>query len=101
MDKKKFTPLMLAAKYGRIKTLKFILEKVRDPHYLNFKSDEGLAAIHYAVIERHTECIELLLEDTLVEKEIETKEGMNLFHLAAANGQKDVLKILLDAGYFP
>lgn len=45
---------MLAAKAGRIKNLKYILDKVRDPHYLNFKGDEGLCALHYAVIENHT-----------------------------------------------
>ena len=50
MDKRKCTPLMLAAKFGRYKNLKFILEKVRDSNYINFKGDEGLAAIHYAVI---------------------------------------------------
>lgn len=50
MDKRKMTPLMLAAKFGRFKNLKIILEKVKDPHYINFKGDEGLAALHYAVI---------------------------------------------------
>ena len=29
-----------------------------------------------------------MLEDQLVEKEIESKEGMNIFHFAAANGQR-------------
>ena len=61
MDKRKCTPLMLAAKYGRCKTLKLILDKVRDPNYLNFRSDDGLAAIHYAAIERHTDCTQLLI----------------------------------------
>lgn len=70
MDKRKCTPLMLAAKAGRIKTLKLILDKVRDPNYLNFRSDEGLAAIHYALIERHSECTMLLVEDPLVEKDV-------------------------------
>ena len=30
---------MLAAKAGRIKNIKYILDKIRDPHYLNFKGD--------------------------------------------------------------
>lgn len=88
IDKKKFTPLMLAAKFGRPKNVKFILDKVRDTHYINFKGDEGLTALHYAVIEKHPDCIELMVEDSLVEKEVETREGMNIFHLAAGNGQK-------------
>lgn len=61
MDKRKCTPLMLAAKFGRLKNIKFILEKVRDANYINFKGDEGLAAIHYAVIEKHTECVLLMI----------------------------------------
>jgi len=70
IDKKKMTPLMLASKYGRTKNVKFILEKVRDPHYINFKSDCGLAAIHYAVLEKHTDCFNIFLEDILSEKEV-------------------------------
>lgn len=42
-----------------------------------------------------------MLEDQLVEKEIESKEGMNIFHFAAANGQREILKILTDYGYSP
>jgi ankyrin repeat protein len=30
MDKKKKTPLMIAAQFGRYNAIKFILEKVRD-----------------------------------------------------------------------
>jgi ankyrin repeat protein len=73
MDKRKTTPLMLAARYGRLKNLKIILEKVRDPVFINFKGEEGLAAIHYATIEKHSECVSLMLEDSLVDKDIETR----------------------------
>lgn len=98
IDKKKITTLMLAAKKGHYKNIKFILQKVRDQQYLNFKSDEGLAAIHYAVIGRHQQCLSLLLDDQLIEKNIQTKEGMNVLHLAAGTGQKDVVKMLLEKG---
>lgn len=53
MDKKKTTPLMLACMYGRYNCIKFILDKVRDSQYLNFKNEDGLSAIHFAVIGRH------------------------------------------------
>ncbi len=39
IDKKKITPLMIAAKFGNYKNIKFILERVRDAQYINFKSD--------------------------------------------------------------
>lgn len=61
MDKKKCTPLMLAAKFGRFKNLKFILDKVRDSSYINYRGDEGLTALHYAVIEKHHECITYMI----------------------------------------
>ena len=50
MDKRKTTPLMLAAKHGRTKNVKLILDKVRDPQYINFKGEEGLTALHYACV---------------------------------------------------
>jgi ankyrin repeat protein len=68
IDKKKMTPLMLAAQAGRYKNLKYILEKVRDHQYLNFKGEDGLAAIHYATIGKHQECISLLVDDSLIDK---------------------------------
>jgi ankyrin repeat protein len=40
----------------------------------------------------------LMMEDQLVDKNIETKEGMNVLHLAAGTGQKDVVKMLLEKG---
>ena len=39
MDKRKVTPLMVAAQFGRYNIIKFILEKVRDKEYINHKSD--------------------------------------------------------------
>ena len=39
IDKKKITPLMIAAKFGNYKNIKFILERIRDAQYINFKSD--------------------------------------------------------------
>ena len=96
IDKRKNTPLMLATRFGRTKNVKYILEKVRDQTYINFKNEDGLAAIHYAVIEKHQECFQLFLDDNLADKEAETREGMNLFHLAASTGQKELLKELTD-----
>lgn len=39
LDKKKMTPLMLAAQFGSYNVIKFILEKVREPLYINFKGE--------------------------------------------------------------
>ena len=37
-DKNRMTPLMLACSQGMFYNLEYILEKVRDPNYINFKS---------------------------------------------------------------
>ncbi len=44
---------MVAAYYGRANNLEYILNKVNQPTYLNFKSDQGFSALHYAVIQNH------------------------------------------------
>ena len=37
-DREKKTPLMLACYEGMFYNVEYILEKVRDPNYINFKS---------------------------------------------------------------
>lgn len=73
MDKKKTTPLMLAAKCGRVGNVRILLERVREGQYINFIGDEGLAALHYACVEGHREVVELMLEDQLVDRMAHTK----------------------------
>lgn len=47
------TPLMIAAYYGIADNVEYILEKVREHHYINSKSDEGYSALHYAILKSH------------------------------------------------
>jgi ankyrin repeat protein len=55
-DKNEFTPIMLAAKYGRIKNLEAILEK-DSAICPKFKTKSGISAIHLAAESGHTECV--------------------------------------------
>ena len=98
MDKKKVTPLMVAAQYGRYHNIKFILEKIRDKEYINHRSDEGLTALHYAVIKKQEECVSLLLEDPLVNAHEETKEKFTILHLAAGGGSRTLVQLVLSKG---
>lgn len=52
-DKRKMTPLMLACFEGIYHNVEYILEKVRDTNYINFKSDEGYTALHYAILQNN------------------------------------------------
>lgn len=63
----KMTPLMIASYYGRSKIVKYILDRFTEPLYVNFKSDEGFSALHYAVLNDHEECVEVMIEYTSVD----------------------------------
>ena len=95
LDKKKMTPLMVAALHGRYNAIKSILDKSRDSQYLNFRGEEGLTALHYAVIKSHEECVSLFFSDPLIQKDKETLSGMNVLHLAAGVGHVGIVSFLL------
>jgi ankyrin repeat protein len=48
------TPLMLACFSGAYFNVEYMLEKVRDPNFINCKSDEGFSALHYALLANST-----------------------------------------------
>ena len=54
---------MIASELGLAENVSFILQKVRDPIYINFRSDEGYTALHYAVLKDHIECVQILIDD--------------------------------------
>jgi ankyrin repeat protein len=66
LDKKKMTPLMIAAYYGIADNVEYILQKVREHSYINFRSDEGYSALHYAILNSQEECVEILLNDPFI-----------------------------------
>ena len=41
---------MIACYYGIAENVEYILEKVRDHSYINFRSDEGYTALQYAIL---------------------------------------------------
>jgi ankyrin repeat protein len=51
------TPLMLACYEGIFYNVEYILEKVRDGVYINYKSEEGYTALHYAILRNNNECV--------------------------------------------
>jgi ankyrin repeat protein len=49
-DRRKMTALMLACEEGITSNVEYILQTLRDPYYINMKSEEGYCALHYAVL---------------------------------------------------
>lgn len=71
------------------------MEKVREHSYINFKSDEGYSALHYAILKSHEECVEILLNDPFIKFDSENKENADIFHLVAMTGNCSILMKLL------
>lgn len=88
---------MIACEYGIAENVEYILEKVREHSYINFRSDEGYSALHYAIIKSHEECIDLLLNDPYIRYDCtENKNLPDVFHIAAWSGNIEILCKLID-----
>ena len=57
VDRRKMTSLMLACEEGITSNVEYILQVVRDPYYINLKSEEGYSALHYAVLNNAEDCV--------------------------------------------
>lgn len=66
-DKNRMTPLMLAAMFGKAKNVAYIIQRVPEPLYLNFRCKDGLSALHYAIINEQVECVNILLSSNLAD----------------------------------
>ena len=73
MDKQKMTPLMVAAYHGRVENVEFILGAANESTYINFLSEEGYSALHYAVLRGHLNCVALFMNNANTRIDIETK----------------------------
>ncbi|CAF1311797.1 unnamed protein product [Rotaria sp. Silwood1] len=95
-DEQGNTPLHLAAAYGSIRTLRYLIEQESaDPH---IRSYNGFQPIHYAASSGHTNCIKLLLKvapDTVNEQ---TNTLLTPIYLACQYGSLDTIKILSSHG---
>ena len=64
---------MIACYYGVAENVEYILEKVREHSYINFRSDQGFSALQYAVLKSHEECVDLLLSDPYIKYDNEPR----------------------------
>ncbi|OMJ69090.1 hypothetical protein SteCoe_33275 [Stentor coeruleus] len=93
MDKKKVTPLMVAAMYNRLETVKFLVQKGAST---KIKSREGKSAIHYAADNGCEEVLQYLAPISDVNQPGTDRKTPLMF--AVTKGYYKCVEILLNAG---
>ncbi|KAI9043104.1 ankyrin repeat domain-containing protein [Aspergillus affinis] len=90
----KVTPLMMAAKYGNIESMRMLIERGADAH-----AKDGLqqTALYYAAARGGVEFIRFLLEQG-AEVNVAGENGKTPFLLAAGAGDLASMEVLLDHG---
>ena len=89
------TPLHIAAIEGNIDTLKTLIKvKNEDPNKSQINT--GMAAIHFASHQGQLNIVRYLCENTPVDPQCTTVEGLTPMHLAAKQGKLDVIRYLVE-----
>ncbi|KAI9138851.1 ras guanine nucleotide exchange factor domain-containing protein [Paraphysoderma sedebokerense] len=66
---------------------------------VNYKpGDDGRAALHFAALTGHAECLDLLLRQPSIQVDLQDSKGNTALHIASAFGNTICAKILLSAG---
>lgn len=92
------TAIHLAAAIGDSEMLSGLLSIVKQKHLIDYPNEYRETALFKAVMNGHTNCVKKLLEEGASVKWILPKH-VNIFHIAAEFGHKNILKILLDHNY--
>ena len=103
LDKKGRTPFFLACQGGHTETARYLLDVLQgdEADKLNMASNDGKTPLRKASTRGKLEIVKLLLERIDSTSAINAKDStlqQTPLHLAAYNGHKDVVEILLDAG---
>ncbi|KAM7278715.1 hypothetical protein ACFE04_005849 [Oxalis oulophora] len=107
VNRKKQTPLMLAAKNGNISCVKMLLEA--GANILKFDSINGRTCLHYAAYYGHSDCLQAILSAAQSSPvaiswgfsrfvNIRDGRGATPLHLAARERRPECVHILLDSG---
>jgi ankyrin repeat protein len=87
--------LILAGGYCDNPIFTYFGPAVRSANY-NIRRNEGLAPIHYAVMENHTGLVIFLL-DKKIDLNIKTTSGATALHEAVRVGNKDIITMLINS----
>ena len=97
-DSEQHTPLMWAAFNGHTSVARYLLEKGAK---IDAKDENGRSALMYASSGPHAETVELFLEKGAEVNVQGTLEGFTALMTAAAEGQLEVVRLLLGHGAEP
>lgn len=98
LNEKSESPLMMAAKNGRAKAVRFLLENGANTHLRNQESN--FAAIHYAAYFGHLEVARALIDHDPEILNLTCVNNHTPLHIASENGRKScaVADFLINAG---
>jgi len=85
-----------AAKRGFTEVAKILLEE--NANLINQTDPDGLSPLHYAVLSDNPQIVRFFLLNSTVDVNLKTTKGITSLHLACANANLEVLKMLLIRG---
>lgn len=94
-----WTPIMRAARYGRIDTIRVLLEKGADPN-LNDTGINGWTPLMHAIHTRQYQAVRVLL-DAAADVNRKTKGGVTALMMAVLDGNPGLVRDLLAKGADP
>lgn len=91
----KHTPLHIAAEWGPLEIVQFLLDKGAN---VNAKSTQGNTPLHYAAKQNEAAIAQLLLERGAAINDQRSLDGWAPLHFAAFNNSTETLQLLLERG---
>ncbi|XP_027083955.1 uncharacterized protein [Coffea arabica] len=95
------TILHLCIKYNQLEALKILVDKLKDPEFVNAKNEDGMTILHLAVYYEQYETIKYLLVNAGVEVNIKNANGKTALDLLFGQGvtkSSEISSCLQEAG---
>ncbi|WCR59755.1 MAG: Phosphocholine transferase AnkX [Wolbachia endosymbiont of Ctenocephalides felis wCfeF] len=90
----KLTLLHLAAKYGKLETVKYLIEEKNVD--INKVDRHGCTALYWAAKHGHLEVVKYFIEEKNVDINLEDGSSRNALHWAARHGHLEVVKYFIE-----
>lgn len=95
------TVLHLCIKYNQLEALKILVDKLKDPEFVNAKNEDGMTILHLAVYHGQYQTIKYLLVDAGVDVNIKNANGKTALDLLFGRGvtkSSEISSSLQEAG---